>query len=253
VKCGARIAMGVAGGYFLGRTKKMKLALMLGGWAAGRQLGGPGQILGQATKVLGDSPELTALTDQVRGRLLEAGKDAAMAVATRRVEALTDRVGRRVEELADVRRMADPDIRRVADIGGLDTASRNGEEDEDYGTDEEDEEEAFDEEPQPVRRTRARTSNSQSGRTADPSRSAAGSRSSANARAVGGRRSSDQRSSSSGTAKKATSRTSPRKSTARTQTAKKGGVTSSSRTPKRKAVAKKASRTARTQREDRNG
>lgn len=245
--------MGVAGGYFLGRTKKMKLALMLGGWAAGRQLGGPGQIFGQATKVLGDSAELTALTDQVRGRLLEAGKDAAMAVATRRVEALTDRVGRRVEELADVRRMADPDIRRVANIGGLDTASRNGEEHEDYGTDEEDEEEAFDEEPQPVRRTRARTSNSQSGRTAGRSRSAAGSRSSANARAVGGRRSSDQRSSSSGTATKATSRTSPRKSTAGTQTAKKAGATSSSRTPKKKAVAKKASRTARTQREDRNG
>ena len=133
--------MGVAGGYFLGRTKKMKLALMLGGWTAGRQLGGPGQILGQATKVLGDSPELTALTDQVRGRLLEAGKDAAMAVATRRVEALTDRVGRRVEDLADVHRIADRDIRRVADIGGLETASRNGEEDDDYGIDEDEEDE----------------------------------------------------------------------------------------------------------------
>src|ERR1700754_160103 len=150
--------MGVAGGYFLGRTKKMKLALMLGGWTAGRQLGGPGQILGQATKVLGDSPELTALTDQVRGRLLEAGKDAAMAGATRRVEGLTDRVGRRGGDLAEVHRIGDRDMRRVADIGGLDTASRNGEEDDDYGIDEdeEDEEEAFEEEPQqPVRRTRA--------------------------------------------------------------------------------------------------
>ena len=55
MKCGARIAMGVAGGYFLGRTKKMKLALMMGGWAAGRELGGPGQILGQAGKMLGES------------------------------------------------------------------------------------------------------------------------------------------------------------------------------------------------------
>ena len=83
MKCGARIALGVAGGYFLGRTKKMKLALALGGWAAGRQLGGPGQMLGQAGRLLGESPELSALSDQVRGRLLEAGKDAAMAVATR--------------------------------------------------------------------------------------------------------------------------------------------------------------------------
>jgi hypothetical protein len=41
------VALGVAGGYFLGRTNKMKLALMLSGMAAGRQAGGPGQILAQ--------------------------------------------------------------------------------------------------------------------------------------------------------------------------------------------------------------
>jgi hypothetical protein len=44
VKCGARVALG---GYFLGRTNKMELALMLSGMAAGRQAGGPGQILAQ--------------------------------------------------------------------------------------------------------------------------------------------------------------------------------------------------------------
>jgi hypothetical protein len=283
VKCGARIAMGVAGGYFLGRTKKMKLALMLGGWAAGRQLGGPGQIFGQASRMLGESPELSALTDQVRGRLLEAGKDAAMAVATRRVEALTDRVGQRVEELADVRRVADRDVRRVADVGGLDIASRNGEED---GLEEEDFEE---EEEQPAPPTRARTSDSRAARTSGNSRAAAGSRSgnsraaagsrsgnsraaagsrsagasrsSANTRAVGGKRSSDQRSSSSSGPKAAsstspsskTSSTSPRsKSSTRTQTAKKG-ATSSSRTPKKAGTGRKASRTAPTQREDSNG
>jgi hypothetical protein len=92
VKCGARIALGIAGGYFLGRTKKMKLALMLGGVAAGRQAGGPGQLLAQGTKLLGQSPELGRLTDEIRGRLLEAGKGAAVAVATRQVEALTDRL-----------------------------------------------------------------------------------------------------------------------------------------------------------------
>jgi hypothetical protein len=92
VKCGARIALGVAGGYFLGRTKKMKLALVLGGMAAGRQTGGPGQLLQQGAKLLGQSPDLGRLTDEIRGRLLEAGKGAAVAVATRQVEALTDRL-----------------------------------------------------------------------------------------------------------------------------------------------------------------
>ena len=43
----ARVALGVAGGYFLGRTKKMKLALMLASTAAGRKAGGPAALLGQ--------------------------------------------------------------------------------------------------------------------------------------------------------------------------------------------------------------
>jgi hypothetical protein len=102
VKCGVRVALGVAGGYFLGRTKKMKLALMLGGMAAGRQAGGPGELLKTGTKLLSSSPELSRLTDEIRGRLLEAGKGAALAVAARQVESLTDRVGKRMESFGDV-------------------------------------------------------------------------------------------------------------------------------------------------------
>jgi hypothetical protein len=97
MKCGARVALGVAGGYFLGRTKKMKLGLMLAGMAAGRQAGGPAALLGQGKKLLNASPELLRLTDEVKGRLLDAGKGAALAVATRQVEGLTDRVAGRVE------------------------------------------------------------------------------------------------------------------------------------------------------------
>jgi hypothetical protein len=102
VKCGARVALGVVGGYFLGRTKKMKLAMMLGGMAAGRRAGGPGELLKTGTKLLSSSPELSRLSDEVRGRLLEAGKSAALAVAARQVESLTDRVGKKVESLGDV-------------------------------------------------------------------------------------------------------------------------------------------------------
>lgn len=101
MKCGARVALGVAGGYFLGRTKKMKLALALAGMAAGRRAGGPGQILAQGTKLLGQSPEITRLTDELRGRLLDAGKGAAVAIATKQVEALTERVVNRVGDLTE--------------------------------------------------------------------------------------------------------------------------------------------------------
>ena len=92
MKCGVRVALGVAGGYFLGRTKKMKLAMMLGSMAAGRAAGGPGQLLRQGAKLVGQSPELGRLSDEIRGRLLDTAKVAAVAVATRQVEALTERV-----------------------------------------------------------------------------------------------------------------------------------------------------------------
>jgi hypothetical protein len=97
MKCAARVALGVAGGYFLGRTKKMKLALMLAGTAAGREAGGSAALLGQGKKIVDASPELSRLVDEVRGRLLTAGKGAALAVAARQVESLTDRVAGRVE------------------------------------------------------------------------------------------------------------------------------------------------------------
>src|SRR5689334_17110589 len=79
----------------------MKLALALAGMAAGKRAGGPGQLLAQGTKLLGQSPELTRLTDELRGRLLDAGKGAAVAIATRQVEALTARVVDRVGDLTE--------------------------------------------------------------------------------------------------------------------------------------------------------
>jgi hypothetical protein len=79
----------------------MKFAMALAGMAAGRRAGGPGQLLAQGTKLLGQSPEITRLTDELRGRLLDAGKGAAVAIATRQVEALTERVVNRVGDLTD--------------------------------------------------------------------------------------------------------------------------------------------------------
>ncbi|MBV9594664.1 MAG: hypothetical protein JO147_12825 [Actinobacteria bacterium] len=107
------MALGIAGGYLLGRTKKMKLALMVGGLAAGRVAGGPGQLVAQATKLLGQSPEFSRLTEEVRGRLLEAGKAAAVTVATRQVEALTERLVGRVGSATDAAG------RTVSDVGDV--------------------------------------------------------------------------------------------------------------------------------------
>jgi hypothetical protein len=154
----------VVGGYFLGRTKKMKLAMMLGGMAAGRRAGGPGELLKTGTKLLNSSPELSRLTDEVRGRLLEAGKSAALAVAARQVESLTDRVGKRVETLGDVaaaprRRKADdekPETDEYDDEDVVDDDERApaAEDEDDYEDEPEPEPEP---EPKPAARPRTRS------------------------------------------------------------------------------------------------
>ena len=124
MKCGARVALGVAGGYFLGRTKKMKVALALAGMAAGKRAGGPGQILAQGTKLLGQSPEVARLTDEIRGRLLDAGKGAAVAIAARQVEALTERVVNRVGNLTEAGGAAVGGVGETVGFGGSRQDSR---------------------------------------------------------------------------------------------------------------------------------
>lgn len=94
MKCGVQVAAGVAGGYLLGRSKRKKWALLLGAAAGSRKLAGsPSGLIEQGMKTLGASPELSKLVnDDVRGRLVDAGKAAAVRVASNQMNALTDRV-----------------------------------------------------------------------------------------------------------------------------------------------------------------
>jgi len=123
VKVGTRLAIGVGIGYFLGRTKKMRLALMLVAAGATGKIGSsPGELLQQGAKMVGSSPELKGLTEDVKGRLLEAGKAAAVATAGRQIGSLTDKLQERTELL-----------RQPGDLKGQDD-----DEDESYEDDEED-------------------------------------------------------------------------------------------------------------------
>lgn len=101
MKSGARIAVAVGVGYLLGRTRKMRLALTLAGiGASGRVGGGPAGLVKQGTKLLGSSPELKTLGETVRGRLVDAGKTAAMTAASSQIDALSDRLQERTRSLS---------------------------------------------------------------------------------------------------------------------------------------------------------
>jgi hypothetical protein len=93
MRSGARVAMGVGAGYLLGRTRKMRLALMIAAAGANGTFGGtPRQLLQQGVKQLSASPELADIGKTVRGELLTATRSAALAAASRRVDAWSDRL-----------------------------------------------------------------------------------------------------------------------------------------------------------------
>lgn len=84
-----KIALAVASGYLLGRSKKFKLAIAVGSMLAGKRLAADPQALVQrGAKLIDSNPELQALQEQIRGRLMEAAKTAAITVATSRLEHL---------------------------------------------------------------------------------------------------------------------------------------------------------------------
>lgn len=107
MKTGTQVALAVAAGYLLGRRRKMRLAMMLGGAAMTGGLGGvPGQLLRRGAGLLGSadvlgkvSPELGEVGSMITGELVPVGKAAARTAVTGRINALSDRVHERAEAL----------------------------------------------------------------------------------------------------------------------------------------------------------
>jgi hypothetical protein len=93
VSNGAKVALAVGAGYMLGRTRKMRIALMLAAAGiTGKFPAMPASLVANGLKSLGGSDQLHDLTDQLRGEVLNAAKAATLAAATNRVDALNDRL-----------------------------------------------------------------------------------------------------------------------------------------------------------------
>ncbi len=166
MKGGTRIAMGVGIGYLLGRTRKMRFALSLAGAAmARRNTGMPAELLERGTSLLKSSPELTQLTDTVRGELLGAVRSAAVTATSNRLDALNDRLQQGATLVAD----RDRDEREKGSDEDEDEPLRNAreasaDEDEDL-TDEDDSGTDRDEDDERRHRSTARAGSPRSART----------------------------------------------------------------------------------------
>ncbi|MFD2420931.1 hypothetical protein [Amycolatopsis pigmentata] len=92
MKTGGRIALGVGAGYLLGRTRKMRLALMIAAAGATGTVGSPRQLVQRGLKQLASSQELGKLTEVARDELMNAAKAAAVTAASSRIDSLNERL-----------------------------------------------------------------------------------------------------------------------------------------------------------------
>ncbi len=107
MKGGTRAAVAIGVGYVLGRRRKMRMATVLAvGAATGGIAGLGGSVLKRGaqpsapTDALGKlGPQFGDIADTVRGDLVEAGKAAAMAAVSGRIDSLTDSLHDRAESL----------------------------------------------------------------------------------------------------------------------------------------------------------
>lgn len=90
---GTKIALAASGGYVLGRTKKMKLAVAMALFLAGRKLPkSPLEMIQQGAGALSKNEQFAELSQQVKGSLLDAGKAAAGRSAERWLSGVSDRL-----------------------------------------------------------------------------------------------------------------------------------------------------------------
>lgn len=99
-----RTALGLAvgAGYFLGRTKKLKMAVAVGSLVAGKKLNlSPKMLADVVSQQLKNNPQFKEIGDQLRQDLRGVGKAASGAMVERQMNALADRLHGRTSDVRD--------------------------------------------------------------------------------------------------------------------------------------------------------
>jgi hypothetical protein len=124
MKGGMRAATAIGIGYLLGRRKKLRTATLLAVATAAGGSAVAGPVLRRGMKMLGDTevlnkvaPQLGELADTVRGDLLSAGKAAASAAVSNRVDALTDSLAGHAERLRNPEATVAEGVDQAAEAG----------------------------------------------------------------------------------------------------------------------------------------
>lgn len=96
------VGLAVGAGYFLGRTKKAKLAFGIGTMVMGKKLQlSPRALAEFASSQLQNNPQFKEIGDQLREDLRGVGKAATGALVTRQINAVADRLHDRRLDVQD--------------------------------------------------------------------------------------------------------------------------------------------------------
>ncbi|MFJ7290940.1 DNA primase [Streptomyces collinus] len=96
------LGLAVGAGYLLGRTKKLKMAVAVGGLVAGKKLNlSPRMVAELLQQQLRNNPQFKEIGDQLREDLRGVGKAASGAMVERQLDALSDRLHGRTAQVRD--------------------------------------------------------------------------------------------------------------------------------------------------------
>ncbi|MDG9717764.1 DNA primase [Streptomyces sp. DH24] len=116
-----RLALGLAvgAGYVLGRSRKARVALVVGGLVAGKRMNLSPKAVGElVSRQLRENPQFKEIGDQLRQDLSGIGKAASGALVERRLDSLADRLHGRTARVRDRLAGTTPEVpgaRRGAD------------------------------------------------------------------------------------------------------------------------------------------
>jgi hypothetical protein len=99
-----RVGLGLAvgAGYLLGRTKKLKMAVAVGGLVAGKKMNlSPHMVADLVQQQLRNNPQFKEIGDQLRQDLRGVGKAASGAMVERQLDAFADRLHGRTAQVRD--------------------------------------------------------------------------------------------------------------------------------------------------------
>ncbi|EPJ41071.1 hypothetical protein STAFG_1879 [Streptomyces afghaniensis 772] len=96
------LGLAVGAGYLLGRTKKLKMAMAVGGLVAGKKMNlSPRMVADLVQQQLRNNPQFKEIGDQLREDLRGVGKAASGAMVERQLDAVANRLHGRTAQVRD--------------------------------------------------------------------------------------------------------------------------------------------------------